>query len=74
MNVYPFYLLPGKTLYPRVHSMRPYPNFTAHFTGYLPGNYLVFTQMEAPTFHTQMEYVWIDSRCPQHPNPSNVSL
>eukprot|EP00956_Cyclotella_meneghiniana_P026100 scaffold55666_cov43-Cyclotella_meneghiniana.AAC.3 len=32
MHVYPFYLLPGKTLYPRVLSMRPYPNVTARFT------------------------------------------
>eukprot|EP00956_Cyclotella_meneghiniana_P021647 scaffold39661_cov63-Cyclotella_meneghiniana.AAC.7 len=37
MHVYPFYSLPGKTLYPRVLSMRLYPDVTARFTGYLPG-------------------------------------
>eukprot|EP00956_Cyclotella_meneghiniana_P017536 scaffold28759_cov70-Cyclotella_meneghiniana.AAC.1 len=34
MYVYPFYSLPGKTLYPRVLSIRLYPDITAHFTGY----------------------------------------
>eukprot|EP00956_Cyclotella_meneghiniana_P007918 scaffold10506_cov26-Cyclotella_meneghiniana.AAC.4 len=33
MHVYPFYPLPGKTLYPRVLSMRLYPDATARFTG-----------------------------------------
>ena len=32
MHVYPFYPLPGKTLYPRVLSMRLYPDVTTHFT------------------------------------------
>eukprot|EP00956_Cyclotella_meneghiniana_P019127 scaffold32514_cov57-Cyclotella_meneghiniana.AAC.9 len=33
MHVYLYYPLPGKTLYPRVLSMRLYPVVTARFTG-----------------------------------------
>eukprot|EP00956_Cyclotella_meneghiniana_P020862 scaffold37353_cov26-Cyclotella_meneghiniana.AAC.1 len=33
MHVYPYYPLPGKTLYPRVLSIRLYPVVTASFTG-----------------------------------------
>eukprot|EP00956_Cyclotella_meneghiniana_P026635 scaffold58107_cov70-Cyclotella_meneghiniana.AAC.6 len=31
MHVYPFYPLPGKRLYPRVLSMRLYPDVTAQY-------------------------------------------
>eukprot|EP00956_Cyclotella_meneghiniana_P000779 scaffold851_cov78-Cyclotella_meneghiniana.AAC.1 len=30
--------------------------------------------LKYPTFHTKMEYVWIDSRRLQHLDPSNFSL
>ena len=30
--------------------------------------------LQYPTFHTKMEYVWIDSRSSQHLNPSNILL
>ena len=30
--------------------------------------------LQYPTFHTKMEYVWIDSRSLQHLDPSNFSL
>eukprot|EP00956_Cyclotella_meneghiniana_P036200 scaffold122795_cov36-Cyclotella_meneghiniana.AAC.1 len=35
MHVYPYYPLPGKMFYPRVLSMRLYPDVTARFTGYI---------------------------------------